>query len=96
MSWSRREKWDEMRELGRRRFVWRERALRIGVPVSLVVAVVLGFRPSSLWDWISPEAVMSLWIPLLVGVLAAALYGYAEWDREQHAADRSETDQQEG
>lgn len=35
-------KWKEMQRMGRARFVWRERALYVGVPVGIAVSVVVG------------------------------------------------------
>ena len=96
MSSGSREKWQEMLRLGKARFIWRERALLYGLPIGVVVPRLLGWRPSSLAELVAPDSVRGLWIPLIVGVLAGALYGYAEWDHEHHASEQAEKDQRNG
>lgn len=90
MKFKGRTKWNEMQQIGKSRFVWRERALLFGVPLGIAVPLILGdFRPSSLAELATGEAVKGLWIPLLVGVVGGALYGHAEWDHERHEAEKA-------
>lgn len=69
--------------MGKARFIWRERALYLGVPVGLaVVFVVGGWRLRAVSDLVSSSAVTGFWVPLAVSIFAGALVGLAEWDHE--------------
>jgi hypothetical protein len=81
----RKTKWQEMQQMGKARFIWRERALYLGVPVGLGVAFVVGgWRLRAVEDLVSAGAVAEVWIPLVVSILAGAFVGLAEWDYERH------------
>lgn len=80
-------KWTEMQQLGMVRFVWRERALYIGLPVGTAVSVVVGgWWPRRLSDFLGGDAFGRFWVPLAVSIVVGALVGYAEWDREKRKA----------
>ena len=80
-------KWQEMQQLGKARFIWRERALYIGAPVGIAVAFFVGgWRPQSIVDLVSNGALIGIWVPLVVSILAGAIIGLAEWDHERREA----------
>jgi hypothetical protein len=80
-------KWQEMQQMGKLRFVWRERALFIGVPVGIALAFFVGgWRPRSVVDLVSNGALVGIWVPLAVSMLAGAIVGHVEWDHERREA----------
>lgn len=83
------EKWRELQELGKATFIWRERALFIGVPVGVVYAFLFGdVRLGSLQEVVSRTTIVGLWTPLLVSIGVGAVVGIAEWAEAEEKARR--------
>ena len=83
------ERWRELQVLGKATFIWRERALFIGLPVGVVYALLFGeVSLGSLQDLLSRTTIVGLWTPLLVSIGVGAVVGVAEWAEAEEKATR--------
>ena len=81
------EKWNELRSLGKAKFIWRERVLIIGLPVGVVYSLLFGDLTISSWRELhSRSTIVGLWIPLLTSILASIVVGIAEWAEAEEKA----------
>ena len=82
----RRGQWVEMRKMGRTRFIWMERIVRMGLPIALAVVTYqfidlsLGFS-----DLLRPRGILTVVIGAVAGIASGFIYGVVEWDSREAA-----------